>query len=126
MATPTRTEVHRDTARLDIHDLVRTLNEAVGPTVVQTIAGVKDRSMPATWAKPDGPVPRATAQQRLRLGYRVWKTLELAEGASVALAWLMGPNPYLNEDVPLLHIHDLNARAVLSAAEAFIDDRAAA
>jgi hypothetical protein len=63
--------------------------------VVQTMAGVKDRTSPFRWAKPDNPEPRPEVESHPRLGHRVWKTLELAEGKHVALAWLMGANPRL-------------------------------
>lgn len=122
METRIREDVYAETTRMDIHDLVRELVENVGPTVVQTMAGVKDRSMPREWAKPDGPTPRTDAQQRLRLGHRVWRTIERTEGPHVALAWLVGANPRLGEDLPLAYVHDLRTREVLGAAEAFVND----
>ncbi|GAB4100552.1 hypothetical protein GCM10028789_27170 [Sinomonas halotolerans] len=106
---------------MDIRDLVRELTRSVGATVVQTMAGVEDRTLPRGWAKPDGPDPGPVTEARLRLGYRVWKTLEMAEGRNVALAWLMGANPRLGDDLPVLCIQQQN-REVVGAAEAFIDD----
>ncbi len=126
MEPTTRNEIYLDTTRMNIHDLVRELNEHVGPTVVQTIAGVKDRTSPYRWAKADGPEPRAEVEARLRLGYRVWRTLERAEGPSVALAWLMGANPRLDEDLPVLWIQQQRTREVIGAAEAFVSDTHAA
>lgn len=111
---------------MNIHDLVRELNQSVGATVVQTMAGVKDRTSPFKWAKPDGPEPRPEVDARLRLGYRVWRTLEMAEGKQVALAWLMGANPRLHEELPVLYIQQQNTRAVIGAAEAFVNDSYAA
>lgn len=107
---------------MDIHDVVRTLVENVGPSVVQAMAEVKDRGAPAQWARPDGPEPRAEAQNRLRLGYRVWRTLEQSEGSSVALAWLVGSNPRLGEATPVTRIRELRVEEVLGAAEAFVND----
>lgn len=126
MEIGTRDDVYAETTRMDIHDLVRELNENLGPTIVQTMAGVKDRNMPSQWAKPDGPTPRAEAQQRLRLGHRVWRTIERAEGPNVALAWLVGANPRLDEELPLAYVCDLKAREVLGAAEAFVHETYAA
>lgn len=111
---------------MNIHDLVRELNENVGTAVVQSMTGVKDRTLPTKWAKDDGPVPRADAQQRLRLGYRVWRTIELAEGRNVALAWLLGANPRLEETTPVTFVRELRTREVVGAAEAFIHDTFAA
>lgn len=107
---------------MNIHDIVRELNENVGATVVQTMAGVKDRTSPYAWAKPDGPLPRPATEARLRLGYRVWRTLETAEGKHVALAWLMGANPRLDEELPVLYIQQRKVREVIGAAEAFVGD----
>jgi|SRR5690625_5210542 len=122
MESTTRNGIFRHTTRMNIHDLVREMNANVGATVVQSMAGTKDRTSPHKWAKPDGPEPRPEVDARLRLGYRVWKTLEIAEGRSVALAWLMGANPGLEENLPVLYIQQQRTREVLGAAEAFVND----
>lgn len=122
MESTTRNKVFQDTTRMNIHDLVRELNDNVGTTVVQTMAGSKDRTSPHKWAKPDGPEPRPEVEARLRLGYRVWKTLEMTEGRNVALAWLLGANPRLGENLPVLYIQQQRTRDVLGAAEAFVND----
>ncbi|MCU1637057.1 MAG: hypothetical protein JWQ68_2296 [Cryobacterium sp.] len=41
----------------DIHDIVRELNAALGPTLVPGLSGSKDRRLPIRWAKADGPEP---------------------------------------------------------------------
>ncbi|UNX53295.1 hypothetical protein MF406_09700 [Georgenia sp. TF02-10] len=46
---------HADATRLDIHDLVRILNENVGTSVVQAMTGTKDRGQPARWPAPTAP-----------------------------------------------------------------------
>ena len=119
METTIRHDVYAETTKMDIHALVRELNENVGTAVVQGMVGVKDRTMPGEWAKPDGPTPRADTQQRLRLGHRVWRTVERSEGRDVALAFLMGSNPRLDDDLPLNAIYELKVKEVLGAAEAF-------
>jgi hypothetical protein len=126
METTVRDGIYLDSIRMDIHDLVRELNEKVGATVVQTMAGVKDRTSPYKWARPDGPEPRSDVEARLRLGYRVWRTLERAEGKHIALAWLLGANPRLDEELPVLYIQQQLSREVLGAAEAFVSDTYAA
>lgn len=126
MEAATRNEIHLAATRMNIHDLVRELIENVGAVIVQTMAGVRDRTSPYKWAKPDGPDPRPEIESRLRLGYRVWKTLEMAEGRHVALAWLMGANPRLEENLPVLYIQQGRTRDVIGAAEAFVNDTYAA
>lgn len=106
----------------DFHVLVQTLLDAVGPAVVQVMAAVTDRDAPQRWAGPDEPLPEAVVQRRVRLGYRVWRVLAVAEGQSVALAWLVGSNPRLNDNVPLTYIQDERAGEVLGAALAFVND----
>lgn len=112
--------VHADVTRMKIQDVVRVLNENVGPTIVQTIAGTKDRGAPSRWARGDG-APRAEAQQRLRHGYQVWWTIAKVDGPSVALAWLMGANPRLDYDIPLQLVVDGRIKEVLGAAQAFVE-----
>lgn len=122
MSSQTRIDVHHEAMRLDIHDLVRKLLANVGPAVVQGMTGTKDRTMPSRWAKADGPTPQTTTQQRLRLGYQVWRTVEAVEGRDVALAFLLGANPRLDDDLPLNAVYDLRHADVLGAALAFVDD----
>lgn len=126
MEATTGHDIHLGTTRMNIHDLVRELNENLGTTVVQTMAGAKNRTSPFRWAKSDGPEPRPEVESRLRLGHRVWKTLELAEGKLIALAWLTGSNLRLEEELPALHIQQLRFREVLGAAEVFGNDTFAA
>lgn len=40
----------------------------------------------------------------------------------MALAWLVGSNLRLGEDVPLLYVQQQRTREVIGAAEAFVDD----
>lgn len=65
MSTPTRNETHGRTLRMDIRQVARELNDALGPTLVAALTGIKDRKQPSRWASPDGPVPGALSQQRL-------------------------------------------------------------
>ncbi len=111
---------------MNIQDLVRELNGSLGTAVVLTMAGVKDRTSPFRWAKPDGPEPRPEVESRLRLGQRVWKTLENPEEKHVALAWLMGVNPRLDEELPVFYIQQLRSREVVGAVEGFVNDTCAA
>ena len=90
------------------------------------MAGVKNRTSPIKWERPDGPEPRAKVETRLRRGYRVFRTLEQAEGKNLALAWLIGANPRLDEELPLLFIQRNLARDVIGAAESFVTDTFAA
>lgn len=122
----TTTKAHREAMQKDLHELVAELLRALGPTTVQAMTGNADRSMPAKWAKPNGPKPRLKAEQQLRLGYRVYAMMRDAEGPSVAAAWLHGANPQLGEDTPITAIREQRAGAAVGAAEAFINGNSAA
>lgn len=110
------TAAHADAMRNELHELVAEL----GPTAVQAMTGTRDRSMPATWARADGPTPRHGTQNQLRLGYRIWTALRDAEGPRVAATWMTGANPRLAEDTPLTAIREMRPADVVGAAEAFI------
>lgn len=112
--------------RKDLRELAAELLDGLGPTVVQALTGVRDRSVPSRWARPDGPVPRKMAQQQLRLAFRVWLMVCESEGPQVAAAWMIGANPRLTEDTPVTAIRELRSADVVGAAQAFIDDAAVA
>lgn len=116
---------HGQTARLDIHEIVRQLNMHLGPTLVAALAGTKDRKMPIRWAKADGPTPGTDFNRRLQLAHRVWTSVSGAEGDHVARSWFIGGNPHLGEDTPLTGIREDRDREVVAAAEAFVNDQAA-
>lgn len=118
----TRTEAHTDAMRKSIRELVADLIGSLGPTVVQAMTGTKDRSMPAAWAREDGPRPRKNTEVQLRLGYRVLAMVRDSDGPHVASAWMSGANPRLGEDTPVTAIRELRAAAVVGAAEAFAND----
>jgi hypothetical protein len=112
---------HGRATRLDIHDLVRELNAALGPTLVAAATGSKDRKLPIKWAKADGPRPGNDFERRLRLMSRTWSTVMAHEGAHVARAWFIGANPFLEERTPLTAIRDDAAADIGRAVQSFIE-----
>lgn len=120
MSTRITADVFADSIRLDIHDLTRELNENVGAVVVAAMTGAGNRSLPYKWA--ENVDPRREAEDRLRLGYRVWRILYDNEGRNIALAWLVGANPRLEEQTPVTCIRELRTKDVVGAAQAFVDD----
>lgn len=120
METLTPTTQHGRTMRMDIHDIVRELNAALGPTLVATLSGSKDRKLPIRWAKADGPEPRTDASRRLQFAHRQWTLLAAADGEHVARQWFIGGNPHLNENTPLTAIREDRHGDVAGAVESFI------
>lgn len=123
MPVTTITAQYNDTARMDVHQVARELVESLGPTLVAAMTGTRDRKLPAKWAKPDGPNPRADFVRRLQLGHRAWKALEAEEGDHVARQWFIGGNPHLDEDTPITAIREDRGKAVIAAVEAFMRDQ---
>lgn len=120
METLTPTTAHSRTMRMDIHDIVRELNAALGPTLVAGLAGSKDRKLPIRWAKADGPEPRSDASKRLTFAHRQWTLLSAADGDHVARQWFIGGNPHLQEDTPITAIREGRHGEVAEAVKAFI------
>lgn len=123
--TVTSAETHRNTARMDIHEVVRQLNTHLGPTLVAALSGTKDRKLPIRWAKSDGPTPGPDFNRRLQFAHRVWTFLASAESDQVARSWFIGANPALAEDTPLTGIREDHFRQVTAAADAFVNDQIA-
>src|SRR3954466_6291430 len=93
---------HSEVAQANVGELARRLVMHLGPTLVATLSGVRSRQMPHRWAQPDGPQPSPDAQARMKAAHRVWELIRSTEGDDIARAWLIGANPYLNEQAPVL------------------------
>lgn len=120
-APKTGTELHEETVRIEIHEMVRRLLNHLGPTSVALLAGAKDRKVAHGWARADGPTPRDEAQKRLQMGYRIWVLIASAENEHVARAWFIGSNPRLGERSPLTALREGALAEAHDAAMAFVD-----
>lgn len=121
MPVDTRIEIHEGTLRLTRAELVRQLNSHLGPTLVATLANVKDTKLPHKWAQPDGPEPRTGSMSRLQAAYRCWTEISNAESDHVARAWFIGANPRLGEQAPVMCLREGDEARVLAAAAAFVE-----
>lgn len=108
--------------RLDIREITRRLNAALGGTLVATLAGSKDTRISLKWATEGGPAPRAEAVRRLAFAYEQWQKVVEAEGEQVARLWFIGANPWLDYDTPVNAIREDRLKEVGRAAQALIDD----
>ncbi len=114
---------HREATSLPFSKLVQDLVAVIGKKLTAYIAGVKDVRALDRWI--DGAVvPYKSAEERLRFAFRVIKTLENHDRASVVQAWLTGLNPELSDRVPirLLREGDLETVGpqILGAVRAFV------
>jgi len=122
MEAQTVTGVHAATARMDIHEVARQLNNHLGPTLVAALAGTPDRKLPIRWAKADGPTPGAGYTRRLQLAHRAWTHVAGAEGDHVARAWFLGGNPVLGETTPLTAIRTDRGEELMLAVKVLVED----
>lgn len=121
MAINVIAEAHAATTRLGLREIVERLNRHLGATLVATLAGVSDRKLPYRWAREGGGTPNKEAARRLTAAHRIWVQLADAESDDVARAWLVGENPYLGEQAPVLALREGKVRETLRAAQAFLD-----
>lgn len=121
MSSDLLTGGHAETTRMNIHELTRQLNSHLGPTLVATLAGVRDRKLPHKWAKEDGPEPRDEARAKLLAAHRIWRLVSEAENDSVARSWFIGANPRLEETAPVMMLREGKIQDVIFAAQAFVE-----
>ncbi|GGF31648.1 hypothetical protein [Subtercola lobariae] len=113
---------HTRSLKLDIREITRRLNGALGATLVASLAGSKDLKLPYRWAKAEGPTPKDEATRRLQFAYEQWTRLAEAEGEHVARAWFIGANPWLGYETPVTAIREDRFTEAGTAAQAVIDD----
>lgn len=111
---------HIETTKLDVHELVRRLNQHLGATLVAVIANVRDRKLPYKWADVDGPEPRTESYARLMAAHRAWVHISDAEDDYVARNWFIGANPRLDEQSPAASLREGKIPEVMAAAAAFV------
>lgn len=117
----TNTEYQR-TIRLDVREVTRRLNAALGGTLVSALAGAQDTKISHKWAKEGGPNPRPESIKRLFFAYEQWQKVTDAEGEHVARVWFIGANPWLEYDTPVNSIRQDKYKEVSVAVQALIDD----
>ena len=120
--TPTNTAAYQRAIRLDIREVTRRLNAALGGTLVSALAGSKDAKASHKWAKEGGSQPRPEAAKRPTFAYEQWQKVTDVEGEHVARVWFIGANPWLEYDTPINAIREGRLREVSHAAQALIDD----
>ncbi len=93
----------------------------LGPTLVATLAGTKDRTAPQSWA--DGTAePDEHEAERLRAASESWHVVAAADGPDVARAWFIGMNPWLGDVTPVSAIREGKFAQVRAAAQAAAKD----
>lgn len=107
---------------LDIREVTRRLNSALGGTLVASLAGANDLTASNEWARAGGPQPGLHAVGRLRCAYDQWQVISETEGEHVARAWFVSANPWLGDDTPVNAIRRDQLQQVAVAAQALVVD----
>ena len=122
ITTVTQHGAYKKAITLDVREVTRRLNAALGGTLVSTLAGSKDSKASYKWAKEAGPQPGPEVVKRLMFAYEQWQKVAEAEGEHVARVWFIGANPWLGYATPIMAIRENRLKDVGHAAEALIDD----
>ena len=118
MSTPSvqAREAHRKAVETTFADIVKTLVEALGRTLVAFIGDV-DRKTVDRWA--DGQQPRTASETRVRTAFQVYQLLLSRDSEHTVRAWFIGLNPQLDDTSPAQALHDDQIRDVIVAAKSF-------
>lgn len=113
---------HREATATAFPNLVTELAGIIGKKLTAYISGVKDVRALDRWI--EGAEPYKDVEERLRFAFRVVRTLQNHDPASVVQAWLIGLNPELNDRAPIRLLREGDIEKVgpeiLSAARAFV------
>ena len=112
-------EAHRQVTESSIEQITQYLEEVLGRKLVATLAEVKDPKAVARWASGER-APRPPAEERLRVGYQIFRLLLTAESPHTVRAWFIGLNPQLADESPLLVIREGRFQEAMVAARAYI------
>ena len=113
---------YRRAIALDVREVARRLNTALGGTLVSALAGSSDTKSSHKWAKVSGPSPRPETVKRLYFAYEQWQKVSETEGEHTARVWFIGANPWLGYDTPVNAIRDGRLPEVAAAAQALVDE----
>jgi hypothetical protein len=109
-------EAHRKAVETTFADIVKTLVEAFGRTLVAYMGDV-DRKTVDRWI--GGQKPRQAAETRVRTAFQVYQLLLSRDSEHTVRAWFIGLNPQLDDIAPAQAIRDDKIRDVVVAAKSF-------
>ncbi|MEU9377736.1 XRE family transcriptional regulator [Streptomyces sp. NPDC048255] len=109
---------YRDTAELKIQEIASFLQGQFSQRVVARLAGIEDPKQVGRWSRGQNE-PRFESEFRLRTAFQVFRYIEECANRHVARAWMMGMNPQLEDESPLLVIADDRFKEVMAAARSY-------
>jgi hypothetical protein len=98
------------------------LNSKIGPTLVAASIGLRNRTAVSEVSESLEEI--LSVEQRLRLNalLEVWTTVANSEGDDIARAWMIGANPWLNDESAITALREDRFNQVTVAARAMVED----
>lgn len=122
------TTAHKQETRATVALIATELQAALGQRLVAYVTGNRSPKVVGRWARGDGKPQDDDAEQRLRGLYRTFLILRgteeegYLEQPETIRNWLLGANPYLDDEPPLKILREGDQSRVQRAAEQFIQD----
>ena len=110
---------YKESAVLKVPEIAGWLLETVGQRITTVAVGLRDARPVREWQQ--GGKIKEENEERLRLLYRVARTITAVHDEQTARAFLRSASPYLNDSAPVLAIANNDERAVLEALRAFLE-----
>ena len=110
---------YKESAVMSVPEVAGWLLETVGQRITAVGVGLSDARPVRGWV--EGGRIREENDERLRLLYRVARTITLVYGERTARSFLRSSSPYLNDTAPVMAIAEGDERSVLAALRAFLE-----
>lgn len=116
-----RQVAHSEAVRAEWAEVVSTLNDHLGNSIVAMMSGVTPETVSRWSDKRRKASPKPDSERRLRDAYAVFVDLVKVDSPHTVRAWVIGSNPCLGDASPVEMIAEGDSRAVFAAARAFRD-----
>jgi len=113
-------EVHKELVRKTPAEVAEYLIERLGQKLTAVLVGVADAKAVGHWARGER-TPQPASEKRLRDAAYLVGLLSTKEDPQTIRSWLMGMNPYLDDQAPA-QVFGSDFPRVLAAAKAFLED----
>lgn len=120
MTTATR-DAHKEAITRPLQEIAAELQEALGQRLVAYAAGVRSPKLVGRWATGTVDKPRDETEARVRLLYRVKRTLGECYDDRTIRAFLVSANPDMRDQTPIDAIRDGHGIDAVRAAQAFLN-----
>lgn len=102
------------------NEIVRVLQQLLTRQLTAHIAGIKDGKSVTRWASGETKEVRNDSEQHLRAAYECVVLLSSLGAESIAKAWFIGQNPFIDDISPAQALNEGKIKEVRLAARAFL------